>query len=139
MRQLYWEHLVQQRGLGTYLASEIEGAATGYARVDSDRGSVQAKEAVATNDPACEAILHHLHEVANANSAEIVVFHCPHSGTLGRYLRRHGAAQYAPDAHRETNLQMIVLDLPSCLCAMQPELSHGVSRTGTWTTCSPLS
>jgi predicted acetyltransferase len=125
----YWAHLVQQRGPGTYLICENEGAITGYVRVESDRGAVEAREAVAIDDPSCKAILGHLYEAAKANAAEVVVFHCPHCGTLGQCLRRRGAAQYAPDARRETNLQMIVLDLLSYLRALQPELSHRVQES----------
>jgi len=124
----YWKPFVQQHGLETYWVSGNEEI-TGYVRVESEQGLVQAREAVATDERSCEAILHHLHEVAKSNAAEAVVFHCPHSGTLGQYLRGFGSAQYAPDAQRETNLQMIVLDLPSCLRAMQPELSRRARKS----------
>jgi ribosomal protein S18 acetylase RimI-like enzyme len=131
----YWRHLVQQRGLDTYLVSENGGEVTGYVRIESEGGSVQAREAVALDDASCEAILCHLYELATSEGAEVVVLFCPHSGTLGQYLRGHGAAQYAPDAQRETNLQMIVLDLPACLRALQPELSCRAHGSEFWSTC----
>ena len=73
--------------------------------------------------------LHCLRGAAEANEAEVVVFHCPHDGTLGEYLRRHGAAEYAPGAERETDLHVRVLDLLSCLRMMEPQLSRRVQQS----------
>lgn len=69
-----------------------------------------------------------IHEVAQGHGAEVVVFHCPHTGTLGKYLRDHGAAEYAPEAERETSLQMRVLDLPSWLRTVEPQLSRRIQQ-----------
>ena len=122
----YWRYLVQQHGIDTYHVCENKGTVSGYVRIDSAKGSVQAREAIATDDAACESILHHLRGVAEVNKAEAVVFHCPHSGTLGSYLRLRGAAEYAVYAERETNVQVRFLDFSSCLRMLQGQFSQRI-------------
>jgi len=127
--QYYWGHLVKALGIDTYHVVGHGSKITGYVRMDSGRGSVQAREVVALDEGACDSILHHLYQLAIANGAEAVVFHCPYSGTFGTHIRRHGAARYAPDAERETNLQMRLLDLRACLRMICPTLSHRVQQS----------
>ena len=127
--QYYWRHLVKKLGIDTYHVVGHGSKITGYVRIDSGRGFVQAKEVVTLDEGACDSILCHLYQLAIANGAEAVVFHCPHSGTFGIHIRRRGAAHYAPYAERETNLQMRLLDLRACLRMMCPTLSHRVQQS----------
>lgn len=127
--QYYWRHLVNKLGIDTYQIVGHGSKITGYVRIDSGRGSVEAREVVALDEEACAAILHHLYQSATANGAEAVVFHCPHPGTFGAHIRRHGAAQYAPYAERDTNLQMRLLDLRQCLQVICPALSQRVQQS----------
>jgi len=97
---------------------------TGYFRVEACQGRVQVREVVAMDEAVCETVLHDVYRIGETNGADIVVFFCPHEGTFGRYLRTHGAAEYAPHAQRPTNMQLRVLDLQGCLRKLRIGMSQ---------------
>jgi len=125
----YWQYLVHSKGIGTYSAVRTGGALSGYFRVQAGERAVHVREVVARDEEACSTIVAAVHQLAQAHAAETVVFHCPHSGTFGAYVRIHGAAAHWPHAQRETNLQMRVLDLAGCLKGLQSHLSRRLRRS----------
>jgi hypothetical protein len=139
----YWHYTIARFGAETYRMLRVGDQLGGYYRYEAAPGRLCVTELVSRDENACAQMLGEICERADSLGCSALTLHCPHNSVAGKYLAAHHAASFAPCAHRETTLQVRILNLPACLGKLTDRFAAALRRSelagmsGRWTIATP--